>query len=244
MSEPLRHAIVLAAGNGDRFHSGSRHSKLVTPVAGTPLLIRTLTSAREAGVTDAHIVLGYDADHVRAVAVSQAPVGLSLHFHLNRQWQEENGRSVLQARAALAGRTFAVLMGDHIFEPRALESLASARRNAGEALVGIDRHTNEPEIVLEATKVRLRGDRVTAIGKTIEPFDGLDTGLFVCDTSLFTAIDDACAAGDTTLSAGVGRLAALGLVRGVDIGLAKWCDIDTIADLTMAEQLTESIPAA
>jgi len=240
----VHHALVLAAGNGDRFCSGSHHSKLVTPVAGTPLLIRTLTSAREAGVTDAHVVLGYDAEHVRAVAVSRAPVGLSLHFHLNHQWHEENGRSVLQARAALAGRAFAVLMGDHIFEPRALESLASVRRRAGEALVGIDRHTSEPEIVLEATKVRMSGDRVTAIGKTIEPFDGLDTGLFVCDGSLFTAISDACAAGDTTLSAGVGRLAAQGLVRGVDIGFAKWCDIDTIADLTMAEQLTEPIPAA
>jgi choline kinase len=238
------HAIVLAAGNGDRFRSGSRHSKLAAPVAGTPLLIRTLTSARLAGITDAHIVLGYDAAYVRALAISGAPHGLALHFYINHNWHEENGRSVLQARAALADRTFAVLMGDHLFEPRTLRSLATARRAPGEALIGIDRRTTDPAIVDEATKVRMYGDRIIAIGKTVDPFDGLDTGLFVCDGSLFTAVGASCEAGDTTLSGGIARLAAKGCVRGVDIGVASWCDVDTIGDLAMAEALADTVPAA
>jgi 1L-myo-inositol 1-phosphate cytidylyltransferase len=243
MSNYVHDAIVLAAGNGDRFRNGSRHSKLITPIAGTPLLIRTLTSAHHAGITDAHIVLGYDADGVRSLARSQAPAGLRLHFHLNRHWREENGRSVLEARAALANRPFAVLMGDHIFEPRALEAMLRVSRRAGEALVGVDRRTTDPDIVTEATKVSLRSGRVTAIGKALDTFDGLDTGLFVCDASLFTALGESCAAGDTTLSGGVARLAAKGLVRGIDIGLARWCDVDTIADLTMAEELTQPVLA-
>jgi choline kinase len=98
--------------------------------------------------------------------------------------------------------------------------------------------------VSEATKVKMRGDRIMAIGKTIAPFDALDTGLFVCDGSLFTAVADSCAAGDTTLSGGIARLAAQGLVRGIDIGLARWCDVDTTADLTMAEELTEPLSVA
>ena len=36
-------AIVLAAGNGDRFRQSSPRSKLLTPIAGTPLLSRTLS---------------------------------------------------------------------------------------------------------------------------------------------------------------------------------------------------------
>ena len=243
MTHSLGDAIVLAAGNGDRFRDGSAHSKLITPIANVPLLIRTLTSARRAGITHAHVVLGYDADHVRAVALSDVPPGLTLHFHINQAWHEENGRSVLQARAALHGRSFAILMGDHIFEPEALQTLRRTARGAAETLVGIDRHTTDPEIVVEATKVRMAGDRITAIGKTIDPFDGLDTGLFVSDDAMFTAIDEACAAGDTTLSGGVARLSSRGLVRGVDIGCAKWCDVDTIHDLTMAEELTDPVPA-
>ena len=240
----ISQALVLAAGNGDRFRGGSAHSKLVTPIGGTPLLIRTLNSARDAGIRDAHIVLGYDAEYVRTLVVRRAPAGLTLHFHLNRLWHEENGRSVLQARAALARQTFAVLMGDHIFQPRALASLARVPCGTAAVLAGVDRHTTEPEVVSEATKVRMIGDRIIAIGKTITPFDGLDTGLFVCRDSLFTAIDDACATGDTTLSGGIARLAVRGLVRGVDIGLARWCDVDTIDDLAMAEELTGPLPVA
>lgn len=243
MSNAIRHAIVLAAGNGDRFRNGSRHSKLATSIGGTPLLIRTLSSAHDAGITDAHLILGYDADFLRALAVAGAPAGLALHFHVNRLWHEENGRSVLQARSALVDNSFAILMGDHIFEPAALSALARVPRRRGDVLVGIDCHTTRPDVVREATKVRLNGERVTAIGKAIDPFDGLDTGLFVSDGLLFSAISDACAAGDTTLSAGITRLAAKGMVCGIDIGLAKWCDVDTIDDLTMAEELSEPVSA-
>jgi len=243
MASSVQDAVILAAGNGDRFRNGSRHSKLTTPIGGTPLLIRTLTSARDAGIRDVHLVLGYDAEYVRRVATSGAPAGLRLHFYLNPQWHHENGLSVLAARDGVAGRAFAILMGDHIFEPTALESLRRARRQNGEALLGVDRATTAPDIVAEATKVQMVADRVTAIGKAVHPFDALDTGLFVCDDALFTALSESCSGGDTTLSAGVARLAAVQLVRGVDIGRARWCDVDTIDDLTMAEELTQLAPA-
>src|SRR4051812_10744539 len=96
-------AIILAAGNGDRFRNGSSHSKLLTSVAGTPLLVRTLTTAWQAGITDAHVVVGYDADRVRRMARAGAPAGMNLHFPFNREWHQENGLSVLAARAHVGG---------------------------------------------------------------------------------------------------------------------------------------------
>ena len=236
-----RHAIVLAAGNGDRFERGER-SKLLTPVVGTPLLIRTLESACTAGITDAHVVLGYDASSVRAVAESSAPAGLHLHFHLNRVWHQENGLSVLAARPCFWDRPFALLMGDHIFEPQVLRRLLAAPRESGEMVLGVDRQAHAPEFVAEATKVRMDGSRVAAIGKEIDDFDGLDTGLFVGDRSLFDGLEASCADGDSTLSGGVRRMAAQGLVRGVDIGDAAWCDIDTVDDLAAAEELLAPVP--
>jgi choline kinase len=230
-------AIVLAAGNGDRFHGDSPRSKLLTPVGGVPLLIHTLQSAWKAGITGAHVVLGYDSESVRALAMSGAPDGLHLHFHLNRDWRQENGLSVLAARRCFDDQAFALMMGDHLFEPRALDRLLKVRRAPGEALLAIDRQTNDPEIIFEATKVSLRGDRIVAIDKSLETFDALDTGLFVCDRMLFSALEESCGSGDSTLSGGVRRLAARGLVRGVDIGDARWCDIDTVDDLTLAEEL-------
>jgi 1L-myo-inositol 1-phosphate cytidylyltransferase len=236
-STSVTHAVVLAAGNGDRFHNGASRSKLLTLVAGTPLLIRTIESARAAGITDAHVVLGYDADRVRALAEARCPHGLRLHFHVNPDWHQENGRSVLTARDALDGTPFALLMGDHIFDPGVLAQMANAARLDDETLLAVDSRPADATTALEATKVRLENGRVTAIGKTVHAADAIDTGLFVCSPVLFGALDESCAAGDTTLSGGIGRLAARGLVRAVDIGDARWCDIDTVADLGVAEQL-------
>jgi choline kinase len=238
----VRDAVILAAGNGDRFRTESGHSKLLTPVMGTPLLIRTLRSAREAGITRAHVVLGYDAGSVKALAEAAAPADLSLHFHHNPEWHQENGLSVLAARTCFGDRPFALMMGDHIFEARVLRHLLGIRRRRDEALLAIDRQAHDADTAAEATKVRIVDGRVVAIDKTLHPYDALDTGLFVCQPSLFPALDAARADGDSTLSGGIRRLAARGLVRGIDVGDARWCDVDTLADLSVAEGLLGLAP--
>ena len=87
----------------------------------------------------------------------------------------------------------------------------------------------------EATKVRLVGSRIVAIGKDLVEYDALDTGVFVFSPVLFDALERARNLGDTTLSGGVRELASRGLMRGVEIGDATWCDIDTLSDLAAAE---------
>jgi choline kinase len=92
-------------------------------------------------------------------------------------------------------------------------------------------------VAAEATKVRLDGDRIVQIGKHLDRWHALDTGLFVFTPALFDALDEAQLEGETTLSAGVQRLAARRVMRGVRIGGASWCDVDTLADLRTAESL-------
>ena len=237
-SVPVRDALVLAAGNGDRFHNGTRQSKLLQPLLGRPLILRTLESARDAGVRRFEVVLGYQANAVRAAIEQGAPEGVSIHFSLNPDWHLENGVSVLSARKRLNDRRFALLMGDHLFDPAVLTRLLTATTGAGESLLAVDARPATPEITEEATKVRMTDDgRITAIGKTLTRFDALDTGMFVCTPLLFEALDASRAAGDTTLSGGIRELAARGLMRGVDIGDSAWHDIDTMADLEAAEGL-------
>ena len=232
-------AIVLAAGNGDRFRQSSPRSKLLTPIAGTPLLSRTLESAYHSGITTVHLVVGYDAERVAGLAASASPSGLRVHPHLNRDWRRENGVSVLAARACLHDRPFALLMADHLFDPEALRRLLSAPRRDGETLLCVDKRPVPIEIAHEATRVRMKGDQITAIGKDVQPYDALDTGLFVCDPSVFAALDASCRDGDTTLSGGIRRLTAAGRVFGVEIGDARWCDVDTVDDVRQAEEVAQ-----
>lgn len=228
-------AVVLAAGNGDRFRNGTRNSKLLHPLLGQPLLLRTLDSAREAGITAVTVVVGYQADRVRALVEDSAPRGVTIAFAHNPDWRLENGLSVLAARPLIDAPRFAVLMGDHVFEPAVLQRLLRFPMNDNESVLAVDARPVAPAVAAEATKVRRHGSHIVAIGKDLDEYDAVDTGMFVCSPVLFDALERARANGDTTLSGGIRELAALGLMRAAEVGDATWCDIDTVSDLEAAE---------
>ena len=77
---------------------------------------------------------------------------------------------MLAAGEAFAGSRFALLVGDHIFDPTALRALLASEARTGESLLGIDRRPAAREIADEATRVRLDGHRVVAIGKQLTPY--------------------------------------------------------------------------
>jgi choline kinase len=202
-----------------------------------PLISRTIFTAAQAGVRLIDVVVGYQADAVERTAAAQTPPGVTLRFHHNNRWHEENGVSALVARPHVGNERFALLMGDHVFHWRVLQHLLRQTVRGDESLLAIDRNQATAAQVGEATKVRLRGDRITAIGKQLDPFDAIDTGVFVFSPTIFSALEESASTGDTSLSGGVRRLAARGLMRGVDAGGSAWCDIDTVADLIQASSL-------
>jgi len=234
LERPVARALVLAAGNGDRFVNGSRQSKLLQPVLGQPLILRTLLTAMAAGISAFDVVLGYQAEALRELITSQLP-DADIYFSYNREWHLENGVSVLAAHRRLEHSSFALLMGDHLFEAGALSRLLRSAASMSESVLGIDSRPAPQHVVSEATKVELDGSRIVAIGKSLERFDALDTGMFVCSPALFDALAESQRLGDTTLSGGISRLAARGVMHGIDIGDAEWYDIDTMADLEAAE---------
>jgi choline kinase len=238
-------AIVLAAGNGDRFHNRTRDPKLLHPFLGQPLLLRTLDTARDAGVDAITVVLGYQADRVRALVESALPPHVKISFALNPNWRLENGVSVLAARPFIAADRFAVLMGDHVFEPAVLRGLLQFSMHRDESVLAVDARPVAPAVAAEATKVRRDDSRIVAIGKDLVDYDALDTGMFVCSPLLFDALETSRALGDTTLSGGIRQLAARGLMRAAEVGDATWCDIDTVSDLEAAESaLTATVRPA
>lgn len=237
MLRTVRDAVILAAGNGDRFKNGDHHSKLLHPVAGQPLILRTIHTAAAAGVTSFCIVLGFEAGRVRAAVESERITGTTVTFVYNPDWHLENGVSAMAARQYCGTRRFALLMGDHVFEPAVLERMLSFQLDGDLSLLAVDSLSSDPVVAAEATRVRMSGGLITAIGKDVDPYDALDTGLFVFSPALFAALESAHAAGETTLSAGVQRLAAQRLIRGVDVDGAPWYDVDTLEDLDAAESL-------
>ena len=89
----------------------------------------------------------------------------------------------------------------------------------------------------DAMKVQTSGDRVVTLGKNLEIYDAIDTGIFLCPHELFDYLRRAHAdESDCSLADGVRLMASDGKVRAIDIGPAWWQDVDTPGMRAHAEE--------
>ena len=80
---------------------------------------------------------------------------------------------------------------------------------------------------------------MVAIGKQLQTYNAIDTGLFVCPPQFFDYLETAKYASernDCSLADGVRLMAKAGAVRGIDIGERWWQDVDTPEMLAHAEE--------
>jgi 1L-myo-inositol 1-phosphate cytidylyltransferase len=228
--------VIIAAGHGSRLRSLSA-SKPLALLNGIPLLERVIRAAAEGGASDFTIVTGYRAGEVEAfVADAAGRLGLSARCRRTEDWDRPNGFSVATGAEGI-GEPFLLLMSDHLFDPSILRDLSLAD---GAALtLAVDRDHGRPDIDLEdATRVLVGEDgAIRKIGKMLEPYNAIDTGLFMATPDLREAIlKDADAGGVGSLSDGVRSLAAEGRAFTMEIGGRWWIDVDDPAAFALAEQ--------
>lgn len=234
MAREVTQALVLAAGQGSRLRNDT--PKPLLPLLGVPLLARTLFTLRKAGITDAYVVVGHKGDRVRREIAAIERLDLAIHWIENPRWAEPNGVSVLAAAGHLEG-PFLLTMSDHLLPVEGLVRLR-AQADAGRDLVLlVDKGTSQVHDLDDATKVRLDGERITAIAKELPDFDAIDTGAFLAGPGLFEALKalDGGPKGPS-LSDGVRRLAAEGRAWVVDGTGLMWQDVDTPDDVAVAER--------
>jgi len=137
-------------------------------------------------------------------------------------------------------------MGDHLFAPELLDKLVLADQTRGMTYLLVDRQTEAVFELQDATKVRLDGSRIIDIGKDVTPFDAVDTGLFLCQPTVFEALRRAQSEGEDSLSGGIRKLARQGLVEEIDSADHFWLDVDTPAGLRHAHRrlLADSFKAS
>ncbi len=230
-------ALILAAGEGHRLNGLNEGSpKPLTPVLGLTLLERAILSCKEVGVLEFYVVIGCHADkmipYLRAL---EQRLSVLIKPVENPNWREGNGSSALSA-APYISRPFFLLMCDHLFDPAILQLLLTAGENTTDCLLAVDRHTDRVFDLDDATKVQMDGDVITGIGKGKASFDGIDTGFFLCQPSLFDALEVAKDRGQHSLSAGFGELIRNREFRAVTIGKRFWFDIDTPNSLVSAKR--------
>lgn len=206
-------------------------------VGGIPLVVHALLHAHASGCDEAIIVVGHEGARVKAV-VEALPARLRVRFAETADPALPNGLSLLAAEP-LARPLFFLQMVDHLFGdvtlPRLVESPLAADE-AGRVLV--DRAPRHLDLN-DATKVRRAGDRVTAIGKGLEPWDAIDAGCFVLTAAVFDALRCAPDSEPRSVSSGMRQLVARGALGAVEVGNTEWVDTDTPADRALAESLMQ-----
>jgi len=229
-------AVILAAGEGHRLNGLNGGSpKPLTPVLGLTLLERAILSCKEVGVLEFYVVIGYHADKmIPFLSALEQRLSVLIKPVENPNWREGNGSSALSA-APYISRSFFLLMCDHLFDPAILRLLLTAGTNTTDCLLAVDRHTERVFDLDDATKVELDRDVITGIGKEKASFDAVDTGLFLCQPSLFDALEVAKNRGQHSLSAGLVELIRSREFRAVTISKQFWFDVDTPKSLGRAK---------
>ena len=241
-------AVILAAGCATRLRPYSDDTpKTLLPVGGVPILRRTITNLLRVGFDQFVIGTGYLEHMVRDAVGSWFP-GLDVTFVTNREFQSTNNAySLLLTREHVESGAFILLDGDVVFDVGVVEELVDrgpdclAVRSVG-------------EIGLEEVKVTADNeDRVLAIGKHVPVRSAMGESigieLFSAASSrrLFAALDARVngqglvneyyeAAFQQIIDEGV-------TLYGVDIGSMYASEIDTIEDLTEANERLAERPA-
>ncbi|WP_254529886.1 bifunctional sugar-1-phosphate nucleotidylyltransferase/acetyltransferase [Natrinema gelatinilyticum] len=117
-------AVVLAAGQGTRMRPLSESvPKPMLPVADRPLAAHTVDAAVDAGAEEIVLVIGYEAKAVRGY-FGDVYRGTPVSYAVQEE-QAGTADAVNAARDFLEG-SFAVLNGDNLYDPAAIDRLFDA----------------------------------------------------------------------------------------------------------------------
>jgi choline kinase len=219
--------LIIAAGHGSRLR-GISSSKPLTPIGGAPLIAHVVHAAAHGGASAFTVVTGHEAARVEAFLATLTD--FPIRTVRVADWDLPNGHSVLAGAAAIQG-DYLLTMADHLFDAEIVRRLIGAPPAA--LTLAVDRDLAGPLLDMDdATKVETDAEgAIVRIGKALERFDAIDTGLFRATPALAAAIGR----GGGSLSEGVQRLADRGLAATADVTGLAWLDVDDEAALAKAE---------
>ena len=230
--------LIIAAGRGSRLASKG-NSKPLVPLLGLPLIGRTILTARRGGINDFYVVTGYEGEKVRSYLDKLGQrTNTNITHVINEEWEKGNGISVLKAKD-LIKEPFILLMADHLFDYSILEGLKKEQISEDEIILAVDRNeSNKLVDIDDVTKVLIKDNKITAIGKNISNYNAYDTGIFLCSPVLFHVIEDSfLSTGDSTLSGGIRILSGNGNAKTFDVQDSYWIDVDDENAFSKAENL-------
>jgi choline kinase len=170
--------IILAAGKGSRLNgTAGDKPKCLVEIGGISLVERQIRALELAGVNDIAVVVGCQAERVRARC------GNRVTYVENTRYAETNSLYSLWMARALLYEGFVVLNCDVLFHPVLLVDLLSSRHP--DALLLAYQRPHQTPLGDEEMKVKVRRGRVVEMSKNMDPAeaDGENVGIVKFDAA-------------------------------------------------------------
>ena len=138
MQTNIAKAVLLAAGRGTRMRDLTEAlPKPMLQVRGKPVLQHIVEGARDAGLTDLLIVLGWRAEVVKEFFGDGAKLGVRIDY-ATQTVQDGTGKVVELARGFTGGDPFLLSYGDILIAPENYPRVCAALAEA-DAVVSVKR---------------------------------------------------------------------------------------------------------
>lgn len=228
-------ALILAAGQGRR-QKGNGDSKPLIPLLGLSFIERVILTAKKSGIKEFLIVTGYNAGKVREHLKNGNRLGVEIDYVYNAEWRKGNGISVLKAKDFIE-EPFILLMADHLFDYEILDALQKQKIENDGCILCVDKGHYKYLDMDDATKVFIEDGQIKDIGKQLNNYNGIDTGIFLCTPVIFDALEQSINGGNESLAAGMKILANRHKMKGFDISDKYWLDVDDGSALKNAKSM-------
>ena len=228
-------ALILAAGQGRRQRENG-DSKPLIPLLGLSFVERVILTAKKSGIKEFLIVTGYNAGKVRKHLKKGNKLGVKIDYVYNAEWRKGNGVSVLKAKDYIQ-EPFILLMADHLFDDKILFELQQQTIKDDACILCVDKNHHKYLDLEDATKVFMEDGQIKDIGKQLNNYNGIDTGIFLCTPVIFDALEQSINGGDESLAAGMKILANRRKMKGFDISDRYWLDVDDGSALKNAKSM-------
>lgn len=241
--QPVARAIILSAGQGSRLLPLTAElPKCLIPLSGKSLIAWQVEMLFRNGVTEIHVVTGFQTGLVEQELERLACPGLTMRVHFNPFYKvADNLGSCWIAREAMTG-DYLVLNGDTLVS----DALVVRVQEGGDfpICVTVD---EKPEYDSDDMKVERDGERLVHIGKTLTAaqsnaesigflaFRGEGGALF--RSAVEVAMRTPAGVENWYLKV-IDQLAPTGKVGTVSIKGMEWGEVDFLNDVDVAEKLT------
>ncbi len=222
----LSKAVILAAGIGKRLRPYSEEiPKTLLKVGGREILYRNIKNLQKLGINEFVIVT--NPKYEKKIREFLNKNNINAKIIINPFPERENGYSVYILKDYIQeDEEFILLMGDHIYEE---DFFYEAIQGRGLIIDEEGKYIDKKE----ATKVYHEDGRIVDIGKSIEEFNGFDTGFFILDGSIFKYAEE--------LENEKNKIKMSEIVKRANLECTPvsgyfWMDVDTFYDLKKARK--------